>query len=240
MAIATTLSQPGISIEGIVGGTIEPEKFALFADASGTANFINTVNTASLQIVGDIEVHFDVAYAIWNGGESFIMTKGPTFGTPRDYYFRVGVFGGDFLDTHIVPSPGTGNGNSNDSNVATGFADNSRHHLRYVWDDSASEATWYTGDDGINWIQLGAAEPLSSIGQNTSTGDLNIGSTLAGNGVIVGRMYRAKLYSGLTDESGTLVADMNPSEYESGNSWNSKAFPSQTWTLNGAVTIEEE
>jgi hypothetical protein len=239
MAIATTLSQSGISVEGIVAGTVGPVKFALFADASGTANFINTVSTASLQIQGDIEVHFDLALAQWFTGEPPLMTKGPVQGPVRDYYFRAGVFGTDKLDTHIVGSPGMDNGISNDSSVATGFADNSRHWLRYVWDFSAEEATWYTGDDGINWIQLGVAEPLGNVIQNVSDGDLNIGSTVTGV-PIIGRVYRARLYSGLTDENGTLVADMNPSEFEEGNSWNSTVFPSQTWTLNGAVTIVEE
>lgn len=231
MAIASTLSESGISRAGIVGGGVEVVKVALFPGNSGD-NF-TTPDAAPNRLTDEVDIRIDISLDDWMGGFQHMVTK---WGNSGDFSYIFGTASGSALRT-LLSENGTVFAVALNS-IVHNFANGSRHFIRLTAENTLGMITFYeTFDEGSSWNIIGSpiASSFSSTLFNTSV-NLTVGSTSVGGSTMTGRVYRMQIMDSI---DGTLVVDFNPNDYESDSTFTS-SITGEVWTLNGGVSIEEE
>jgi hypothetical protein len=90
-------------------------------------------------------------------------------------------------------------------------------------------ATCFTSLDGISWTSRATATVAPLVTSNSSTLTFTSGSAATNPQ----KAYRMRIYNGLRDSGGTLVADCNPATYNAAASqtaWTSST--GEVWTIN--------
>jgi hypothetical protein len=196
-----------------------------------TGSHASTPDNAALDIVGDIDIRVRCAADDWTpASEQMPIAKNNTTGDQRSWAFSILSTGQLQLSWS---TNGTGAGIAlGQSTVATGFEDGTAHWIRVTLAVASGTVTFYVGEDGNNWTQLGTAVVVGATSIFNSTAILTVGGRVTGN-AFAGLISRAELRNGI---NGTLVANPYFDERPTGTAgFNDSA--GRTWTINGGAVI---
>lgn len=229
---------------------------ALFITASndGTKRG-QTAAKAGLDIVGDIEVRFDIEprrFTRWNSGSSKTYVLGGKYGAvgQRSWYVRFGDSGSSVSLNHLafVWSP-TGS-NSASATCTSELPKTGRISIKITLDvDNGAggcDVKFYTSTTGINGVytQLGstvtqgATTSIFASTANLELGTVNVGDlssviTSTSGECYHGRIYGFQLYNGI---GGSKVAEADYTAQTTGTTSFSDGL-GNTWTLAGVAEI---
>jgi hypothetical protein len=197
-----------------------------------TNNFLQTPDSAILDITGDIDIRAKVALDDWTpSATQMIIAKYITTGDQRSYRFQVNTDGTLQLTWSSLGTSATAI--SKASTVATGVTDGTAKWIRVTLDVDngavGNDVNFFLSDDGITWTQLGTTVTTAlTTSIFASTSILEIG---AGEGVslLTGKIYRAQILNGI---DGTKVLDVDTSIIGSGSATSFNALTGQTVTIN--------
>lgn len=226
-------------------------RLADYSDSTGTYDGARayTADKAVLDVVGDLDVRWDLAADNWTGGEGIMLggkyvTSGNqrswvVFVTPNGYVRLIwstdGTSAARVFTTSTDPIP-----------------DQQRLAIRATLDVNNGAAgntvTFYISDSiGGSWTQLG--DPVVTAGVTSifaGTADLEVGTVREGGGrgavfiepnvnPFVGRVYGFEMRSGI---GGTLVADFDPTGRTPGDTtWSDGLGTPNTWLLTNSAEI---
>ncbi len=189
-----------------------------------TGNTVSVPNSAALQITGDLDLRAYVALDDWTPATTMwlvykiVAADGyalavNTSGTLSIYY------NGSTIKT---------------STVATGAADGSALWIRVTLDvdngASGSDVKFFTSPNGTTWTQLGTTVTTAGIVTiATGTDVLSITTN-----PFIGKMYRAQVYSDITET--TKVLDVDTSVITAGSATSFTAVTGQTVTINRSTS----
>jgi hypothetical protein len=189
-----------------------------------TGNTVSVPNSAALQITGDLDLRAYVALDDWTPATTMwlvykiVAADGyalaiNTSGTLSIYY------NGSTIKT---------------STVATGAADGSALWIRATLDvnngASGSDVKFYTSPNGTTWTQLGTTVTTAGI-VTIATGTDVLSVT---TNPFIGKMYRAQVYSDITETN--KVLDVDTSVITAGSATSFTAVTGQTVTINRSTS----
>jgi hypothetical protein len=213
---------------------------AQYLDLPGTAgNYASTPDSAAVSITGDIDIRVKVALDDWTPGGSGqrLITKRPS-ATLIAYDWS-------------MPSDGTlqlfwsadGSTQLNaQSTAAVGATDGAVKWVRVTLDvdngAAGRDIKFYTSDDGIAWVQLGATLTQAGV---TSIFD-NAGQVWLGDLEQVarpfnGKIYYAELRNGI---GGEVAAKFDPANDASVGDTSFTSSTGEVWTINQSGDPEAE
>jgi hypothetical protein len=215
-----------------------------FLDHTGTnyvyvpgvaSNSISVPDAAALDITGDIDIRAYVAADDWTpAARNILVSKSvssqvsyefniETDGTLRFYWSADGT-------TLIVKT----------STAAVSFADGALRWVRVTLDvnngASGNDVKFFTSTDGTTWTQLGSTVTTAGVTSIfSSTSNVFVG--VASNGLsnpLAGKIYRAQIYSDITET--TKVLDVDTSVITAGSATSFTAVTGQTVTINRSTS----
>ncbi len=206
---------------------------------TGTAD-ANTPDSLSNSVSGDIDLIAKIQPNDWTPPTvQTIISKYAATNSQYSYNFSIGATTGRW--TLGLSNSGTAATTATASTNA-GFINGTAHWVRATWVASTGVVQFFRSEDGTTWTQVGSNQTISNVTVPSifdSNANLNVGAAATANNTLVftGTIYRAKVYSGLSDAGGTLAADYNPSDASSltSTSWASSTS-GETWTINGTTT----
>ena len=188
-----------------------------FYKESGT-NHLTTPDSAALDIAGDIDLRAEVALNDWAAGTSQYFVCRWEDGQ-RSY----GIV---MVGSSVLRIFWTENGTDQftaDATVGLGVTDGERKWVRATLDvdngASGHDATFYTSDDGVIWIQLGAVVTTAGTTSiHTGTSELVLTRLRVTTGNFDGALYHAQVLDGI---GGTVIfdadlTDLTAAELEAG------------------------
>lgn len=201
----------------------------------GSANvgaYASTPDTAALDIVGNIDIRVRCAAEDWTpAAEQMPIAKNSSATNNRSWAFSV-------LATGQLQLSWSTNGTTvtvAQSTVETGFEDGTAHWIRATLVTASGTATFYVGEDGSNWTQLGAAVVVGATSIFNSNAPLTVGGRVTGNGFL-GLISRAQVMNGI---AGTEVANPRFDQQPAGTTaFNDAAGRAWTITAPAAIVID--
>jgi hypothetical protein len=200
--------------------------------ASGA--YSSTADHASLDIVGDIDLRAKITPDDWTPGTDMaVLAKWNVTGDQRSYQLLL-------MTTGVLRMSWSTNGTlanvtNVNSTVSTGFANGSTHWVRATLAVATGTVTFYVGEDGSNWTQLGA--PVVGVATSifNSNATLKAGARSDGGTVdpFLGSMHQAQVLNGI---NGTVVA--NPRfDQQTAGAFSFVDSTGKTWAINGTAAL---
>lgn len=185
-------------------------------------NIFRTPDSAAASITGDIDIRLDAALNSWvalNG----LLGK---LDLPGQFAYRFWING---VPNLMVSSDGSANKTAT-SSAAVSFSDGVRGWVRATYEVASGDVKFYTSLDGSAWTQLGTTQSVAAGNIFDGTDPLYVGDIVYNAWPLLGKIYRAQIYSGI---NGTLAVDFNPSTFAetSTNGATAVASTGETWTL---------
>lgn len=206
-----------------------------FAYLPGVAgNYLSIPDSASLDIVGNIDVRARVALEDWTPGtENVLVSKAGAAGQ-RSWYFSVTTSG----NLRFSWSADGTNWITKDSTATLNLADGAIKWVRVTLDvdngATQNETTFFTSDDNITYITLGSVIQTAGITSIfASTAPIEIGGIAAGTSPMTGKVYRVLVYQEI---GGTVRADVDINTNCTTEAGNVSSF---TATIGGTVTVNK-
>lgn len=196
-------------------------------------NYASTPDHASLDITGSIDVRVRCAPDDWTpAAEQMPVAKNNTTGDQRSWAFSIMTSG---VLQFGWSTNGTGPGILlAQSSVATGFEDGTAHWIRATLDATTGTVTFYVGEDGSNWTQLGTPSVLGATSIHSGTAALTVAARNAGTGnPFAGLISRVEVRNGI---GGTVVADPDFDAQPAGTTSFADST-GKTWTVHGTAAI---
>jgi hypothetical protein len=227
------LGTGGAALNGQNGSTTSADSNdALFLDWDGlnyvylpgvASNFLSVPDEAALDITGDIDIRVQVSLESFSGFQTFI-SKG-SVATTLNYRFLIG-------NDELYFSFGDGAQRTAISNAAlsTVATVGQTIWLRVTRAFAADEVRFFTSSDAVTWSQLGDFRTIGVFTPLTNASDVTIGLRGTGSDVLSAKVYRAQIYSDLTETN--KILDVDTSVITSGAATSFTALTGQTVTIN--------
>lgn len=201
-------------------------KFVRLPGVAGS--LFTTPDSAAVSITGDIELRFKTrlldytpaAQGYIGGRNGAIAVRIETNGRLALLYYVGGV------------------GYAMDSFAACGVTDGAEKWFKVTRASATGYINFFTSDDDVTYSLLGTADRAGTAGvlDDVATA-FCVGDFIpTGNAPVSGDIYRFKVYNGI---GGILVADFNPGDHDSGNTFTSSTT-SEVWTRVGNALIYPE
>ena len=196
----------------------------LYLGGNVSGSYVSTPDTAALSTVGDIGIAVRVALDDWTPAAINELVSKYAGAGQRSFSFRVKTDGK--LDFHYTVAGTTEVAAT--STVATGIADGTASWLYVTRNSTTGDVKFYTAADAAGipgaWTQLGTTVATAASAMFDSTTDLTIGAVPLGtSGWTIGKLYRAVIYSDITQTTKVLDADFT-----------TKAFGADTFVESSA------
>jgi hypothetical protein len=177
---------------------------------SGSAAVASTPDTATLDIVGDIDLRVRVAAADWTpAAAQVLIAKWNTSGNQRSYALSLSTAGELVLEWSTSGAVGTVLTKTSTANLST-LAGGAIKWVRATLDvdngASGNTVAFYTSDDNSTWTQLGASVvtgTATSIFSSTAVLELGARNS-SGADFLAGKVFAAQVLTGI---AGTVVAN---------------------------------
>jgi hypothetical protein len=199
-----------------------------------SGNYFSTPDSVALSITGvwDVDQHQSIIAA--PASTQCLWSKRTSTGSQRSVNLGVNTNGtlGFTWSTTGAADAGTLTSSAAIAFPFSGF-------IRCAFNPSSggnARANFYTSTDGVTWSALGVEQTAAASTIFDSTAPFEIGSFNGGTAQnLIATVRRTRVYSGLRDAGGTLVADFDPARYVSGTTFTGTT--GETWTLNGGAKI---
>lgn len=194
-------------------------------------NYASTPNSASLSIVGDIDISCRVSLADWTptAGASLI---GNLDNTVSGYELQVMAAG----RLSLVGKVGATNIDARSSVVPPGLTDDQTYWIRVTRNSSTGEVLFYKASDSTSyptsWTQIGTTITSTVGGFVTPTRPLHIGMRATAGQPLNGKFYRAIIKNGI---DGTAVFDADFSTQTAYANTFTETAASATVTINSGI-----
>lgn len=205
------------------------DEFVRLPGVSGS-NF-STLDSAALTLPGDAEFIFYLRPPTWST-DLDLMERYYSGSTAYFLYLQNGDVACFFsLDGTTL----TGGVVGGAVKLTTRFSTGQAGYIKISRTASTGTVIVSTSVDGVTYTALSSpvASTAGTIFDSTRALTLFPSALLAPG---VGDLYRFQLYDGI---GGTLVADFNPNDHDSGNTWPSSTT-GEVWTRNGSALIYPE
>lgn len=238
------LKMPNVRVPTTQEFVRSPDSNANFTITAG-GDAVRTPGATDLvtDLTGDLDVRVKVTANDWTpGGFGQVFVSRWLGPANQSWFFSLAATG----ELQIGTSTDGANLLSNVSTVPTGFTDGSKHWIRATLDvdNGASQrvANFYTSDDGIDWIQLGATVTTAGVAVPIFNGaaDVVIGDFGATALPLLGKIHQVQVRDGI---DGPAIIDVNAQDYDDGTT----AFTttdsdghSHDWVLTGAASHHNE
>lgn len=195
-------------------------------------NYASTPDTAALDIVGDIDVRIRTAAVSWTpAAEEMPIAKNNSVGDQRSWAFSI-------MTSGVLQLSWSTNGigvSLAQSTVPTGFQDGTGHWIRVTLAVASGTVTFYVGEDGSNWTQLGAAVVVGATSIFSGTAPLTVAGRNPGgiSNMYAGLTSRAEVRNGI---NGTVVANPQFDQQPAGTTSFADGT-GKTWTIHGTAAI---
>ena len=227
----TTTASTAVGSGKVIVAVARPANAQYLSLPGISGNYASTPDSAAVSITGDIDIRVRVATDDWSpSGSSQFMAKDDR-GTNREWEFSLNTTGLFYLAWW--ESGGTLR--EVNSSVVNSITDGAIKYVRITLDvnDGAGGhvVRFYTGDNGINWVQLGTDRNAGAF--TTSIRDLaspvTAGATADGATPFTGKIYYAELRNGI---DGTVVASFDASDGAAGETSFASVKTGEVWTVN--------
>ena len=203
-------------------------------------NYMSVPDSAPLRVTGDITIDVRVALDSWTpSAYQNLFAKYVPGTNQRSWYLGVNADGTlalnwttDGLGATLVGS---------NSTVATGLASGVTKWVRATLDvdngAAGRDVKFYTSTDGTTWTQLGTT--VTTAGTTSifgGTAPVEVGSRSAGADPTAGRVYRARIYSDLTQTNKVLDVDTSVVTSVSQTTFTESSTNAATVTINKSGT----
>jgi lysophospholipase L1-like esterase len=157
----------------------------------------NQVASLVGDFTNDADVSAQVSLDNWNSGSQSIVSRYDSISGGWNFYQSGGNLALELVTSGYVNKLST---------VGHGITNGTIKWVRFTYVASSGLITFYTGNDGVNWTQLGAAVSATVTGTfvQISTKDYEIGSkdgpTLGGPGIdfpLTGNIYNVRIRQGI-------------------------------------------
>lgn len=203
---------------------------------TGNANSrASTPDNAALDVTGDLDIRVRVAADDWTPATNMAFAGKAAGGGQFSYQFRLSNFDGRM---QILWSADGTAVLSAQATRPTGFPDGSLHWVRAALDvnngASGRTITFYTSENGINWVTLGTQVVQAGVTSIfASTTALEVGARGDNTELLIGNVHYAEVRAGI---NGTVVASPNfAAELAGATSFSDSA--GRTWTVNSPAAI---
>lgn len=171
-----------------------------------TSSKLTTPDSASVSVVGDLDVRAKVALTDWTPAAACAFVAKYVTGARS---FRFGVNANGTVDFRFTSDGTTAQVRA--STTATGVTDGATKWIRAVLDvdngAAGHDVLFYTSDDGSSWSQLGTTVTTAGTTSLADTAtSLTIGDAIDNNVPVTGVIYYAELRDGI---DGTVVASFD-------------------------------
>lgn len=209
-------------------------KFLYCSGASSVSGaFASTPDSASISITGSIDIRVKAACASWASGTQTLLSIRNN-GATDAWAFRVesaGTIQFFWWDSGgTIRTPGA-------SSVSTGLSAYATKWIRCTMDATTGTVTYYTGDDGSTWTQLGTTKTISAATTIRDTAfPLRIGSNAGTVELLTGKVFKAEIRNGI---AGTVVAspDFTAQTLDAATFNDTQG---NTWTMAGGGAILDD
>lgn len=160
-----------------------------------TGSYASSNDSSTLSITSDIDIRVK-ARLQWSGyvESQALVGQLEDSANKLQYFTRVGADG----KLTLFLSPDGNNAFNVTSSVPVPFANGIIGWVRYTWKESDGTVQFYTSEDGIDWVQLGANRTLLIGPMYDTSTSLNIGAYNNGtNEPVNGAIYRVQIYNGI-------------------------------------------
>lgn len=190
------------------------KQWATYLSLPGSAgNNVSVADNAALDITGDIDIRVWIAVNDWTPAAlRVLLSKFLTTGNQRSYQLTLNTDGTIALTTSTNGAAG-GSLVAATSTAATGLTDGAAKWLRVTRDvdngAAGNTTTFYLGNDGVAWTQLGdAVVNAGTTSIHAGTADLRLGTDTADGATSrwAGKIYQAQIFSGI---AGSKVFDVD-------------------------------
>ena len=193
-------------------------------------NYASAPDSAALDVTGDIDVRFKVAFDDWTPSANQYLFAKSSAG--QDAYALTLTTNGR-LDFYWVNAASAAT--TKTSSVAVPFTDGATGWVRATLDvdngASGNDVIFYTSTDGTTWTQLGTTQTTAGVTDiRATTAPLNIG-TYRGPELTRGKFFRAQVLNGI---GGTVAFDAN---FETGITTNLPTTFTESSANAATVTI---
>lgn len=208
------------------------DAYALLPKMSGS--YINTPDSSSLSIVGDIDIRAKIKITAFNGEPATIVSK---WNTSRSYWIYIDTGGAIGF---YWSADGTVSKNFTSSIISLAHLGND------IWirvtmdvDNGAGghDVKFYTSSDGVIWTQLGITRTgagSTSIFNGTTECALGARSGSGDQGFWAGRIYSAEIRDGI---DGDIVASPNMGMAFPAGKTTITDVEGNIWTFRGTTSV---
>lgn len=215
----------------VLSGSIEPiyglasayelaTDLAAFVYAGAAGNSIASNSGATDACTDEIDIHLHLSATDWTPAAAQVLISrgvGPALLTQ---HFRVKLTATGTISLEYWNGSATSSAYASTATVGSaGAVDAEPLWIRITRSGTTGDINFYTSDDGAEtWTQLGTtvASPVEAMAVPTGPIAFNVGCEPDGTKPFAGSLHRLKIFSEVDGDADTLVADLNPSDYEPG------------------------
>lgn len=170
----------------------------------------------------DLDVRIKLSMDDWTPGSFYNLIRKDS--PQQSWRMQIGTTGNMHLEMSKDGSIWLPLGSSN-----MGLVDGTTKWIRFTWRASDGRVQFFTGDDGTNWLQLGADGIIAIPAIYDSTSQIQIGGSLT-----VVNVYYAEVRNGI---DGVIVASFDPYNIYATSAMVPNTVPNTVgiWTINGAA-----
>jgi hypothetical protein len=196
-------------------------------------NYLSVPDEAALDITGDIDIRVQVAMDDWTpAATSTFISKRLSTGDQRSFSMGINTTGILNFQWSI---DGTAPLNARSATVTTGISDGQTKWVRATLDvdngSSGNDVKFFLSDDGATWTQLGTTVTTAGVTSiHSGTAPVTLGTTQPSIDMLAGKVYRAQIYSDLTETN--KVLDVDTSVITTGAATTFTALTGQTVTIS--------
>lgn len=201
--------------------------------ANGAFAFVDTANSPSNSVTGDIDIRAKVAPNTWaSGAVQSLVFKEDAGANKVAYGFEINTTGGLRF---VLSDAGNTITNNYDSSVAVPYNNGDTVWLRATRVQSTGVVQFFTSVDGIIWTQLGT-NLNSTVGLlYDATSEVDIGyRSITAQQQFTGKVYYAEVRNGI---NGSRVLTFDPTDTTPSTTTFTSSLTQETWIVNGNATL---
>jgi hypothetical protein len=197
------------------------------------SNYLSVPDATNLRITGDFDIRVQVSLDNWTpANNNYLLSKS---GGNSTWSYALRVTNTTGVLTLVLSTDGSTTSTAS-SSVGTGLSAGATKWVRATRNAAGGIVKFFLSDNGVTWTQLGTDVTGVTTGNLFGAATVvEIGSVFVGTTQpMTGNVYRAQIYSDITET--TKVLDVDTSIIGSGSATSFNALTGQTVTINRSTS----